>query len=100
MAGFYKYITNSAQTEVRAGAELGNFHSTYSLPPDHMHDLLEGAVAEDLLVIIKILIHKKYFSEDNYNRALKSLDLRKHDANDKPEEINVKSVKLKGKEGT
>ena len=24
VAGFYKYITNSAQTEVRAGAELGN----------------------------------------------------------------------------
>ena len=72
---------------------LASFHSTYSLPPDSMHDLCEGAIPEDLLSIIKILIHKKFFSQNQYNDALKKVYFK----NDKPEQINIKGNKLKGK---
>ena len=74
--------------------ELSSFHAVYSLPPDFMHDLLEGAVAEDLMTIIKILILKKYFHEGQYNNALKSFDYK---SGDRPEEISVKNNKIKGK---
>ena len=54
-------------------------------------------VAEDLLGVLKIFISKSYFSEADYNRALKRHTYASFEASDKPEPIDVKKRKLRGK---
>ena len=42
--------------------QLEAFHAVVGFPPDCMHDLLEGVVAQDLLGGIRILIRKGWFN--------------------------------------
>ena len=77
--------------------KLESFHATYSFPQDTLHDIAEGVVAEDLLGCLRILIKRKFFSEDNYNRALFRHQYKDYEANDRPEKIDIKKKKLKGK---
>ena len=59
--------------------------------------VVSGVVAEDLLSILKILISKNYFSEVEYNKAMKRHIYRSNESNDKPEQIDCKKSKLRGK---
>ena len=78
--------------------QLEAFHCVYSMPPDILHDLQEGVIALDYLAILKVLItKKKYFTQDEYNNSLKKHEFKKSESNDRPELINLKKKKLRGK---
>ena len=78
--------------------DLQSFHAVYSFPPDVLHDLFEGVVAQDLCGIIKILSEKGWFSLDDYNNALKKQEFKSFERDDKPQEIkSFKAKKLPGK---
>ena len=88
---------NVEDTGIRARCpfnKLTTFHSTFSFPLDVMHDVAEGIIAEDLLACIKILVSKKFFTAQDYNRVMSSI---KYGHEDKPEEISLKAKRLKGK---
>ena len=77
--------------------QLKAFHCILNMPPDYMHDGLEGVVAQDLFGVIKILVKKGIFTLEEYNSQLKSLDLHSHEAADKPQLVPLKGKKLPGK---
>ena len=77
--------------------KLEAFHAVNSFPPDCMHDLLEGVVAQDLCGGIKILCLKGWFSLEDYNNKLKKFKFTSYEANDKPQELGKKAKKLPGK---
>ena len=77
--------------------QLKSFHSTLSLPPDSMHDALEGVAAQDLCAGIKILSLKGWFSIEEYNRKLKGLGYSSYESSDVPEAVAKKARKLSGK---
>ena len=54
VAGFYKYITNSAQTEVRAGAELGKNSTEVLLRQLHYLMILKSIKKKIFSCIIKL----------------------------------------------
>ena len=58
--------------------------------------MAEGVIAEDLLGVLKILT-KKWFSEEEYNAALRKHEYKSHESSDRPELINTKKSKLRGK---
>ena len=47
--------------------------------------------------VLKILISKNYFTEQDYNRAIKRHKFSGHESSDRPELIDVTKPKLKGK---
>ena len=75
---------------------LNNFHACKSLPPDCMHDFMEGIIPADLLSAIKILVKKKFFTEAGYNDGMRRLSMG---SSDRPEPVSIKPsvTKLKGK---
>ena len=79
--------------------KLESFHCITSMPPDSMHDLMEGVLPQDLLGIIRILILKQWFSLENYNKALKTLKYSPRESANKPQEVpsSNKTKKLSGK---
>ena len=54
---------------------------------------------EDLQSILKALSNKKWFSEDQYNRALIKFSWSAHESTDRPQSVRLdsKTTKLKGK---
>ncbi|XP_035231911.1 uncharacterized protein LOC118203734, partial [Stegodyphus dumicola] len=52
--------------------ELRYFHVTEGLPPDAMHDLLEGIVPYEIALILKHLILDNYLNFDLLNERIKS----------------------------
>ena len=78
---------------------LQSFHCVNGFPPDLLHDLLEGVVAEDLLSIIRTLSSKRWFSIEAYNTALKDLGWFSYETSDKPQSVPIsrQTGKLKGK---
>lgn len=79
--------------------KLKAFHSVTSMPPDCLHDLFEGVLAQDLLGIIRILKIKGWFSYEDYNLALKRFPLSPQEASNKPQPVPLKNSvkKLSGK---
>jgi hypothetical protein len=79
--------------------KLEAFHSVLAFPPDAMHDLFEGCIAQDLYGIIKIFILKGWFNVEQYNKRLRYLGYHSHEASDKPQDVPVKlkGLKLPGK---
>ena len=55
--------------------QLQSFHCVLGFPPDCMHDLVEGVVAQDLFGVIKIFVEQRKFSLEEYNEQLRSIDL-------------------------
>ena len=78
---------------------LQSFHCVSGLPPDVLHDHLEGVVPEDLYSIIRALSSKGWFSIDSYNRKLKDLGWFSYETRDKPQSVPTvrNTKKLKGK---
>ena len=79
--------------------KLESFHCITSMPPDSMHDLMEGVIPQDLLGIIRILIQLDWFSLDDYNTALKQYRYSSQEAANKPQELPRSQTvkKLSGK---
>ena len=65
----------------------GSFHVVEGLPPDIMHDLLEGLVPYELALILKVLIGKCYFSLEDLNHCISSWPYGSLDKANKPVEI-------------
>ena len=78
--------------------KLESFHAVYSFPPDLLHDLHEGVIAQDLCGVIKILSLKGWFTIQEYNQALQRHKFKSYEMNDKPQLISSnKAMKLPGK---
>ena len=78
---------------------LNSFHCISSMPPDCLHDLFEGVLAQDLLGIIRIFEEKTWFSIKEYNKVLKMFPLSPQESSNKPQEVPSSSSvkKLQGK---
>ena len=78
---------------------LQAFHCCTGFPPDLLHDLLEGVISQDLLGVIRILSKKKWFTIEDYNNMLQSLNYRGSEASDRPQSVPLKNTtkKLIGK---
>ena len=79
--------------------KLEAFHCITSMPPDSLHDLMEGVLPQDLLGIIRILVQKNWFTLEGYNRALKTLKFSSQESSNKPQQVpsSPKVKKLSGK---
>ena len=79
--------------------KLSSFHAVDSLPPDFMHDWMEGVLPCDLLSILRVLEKEKVFSIKHYNEVLKNLSMSTSEKKDKPSAVPMaKNLKrLKGK---
>ena len=52
---------------------LQYFYTTDGLPPDVMHDLLEGAVKMEIKALLNMFVNEKsYFRVDQFNRRLQA----------------------------
>ena len=78
---------------------LQAFHCVNGLPPDILHDLMEGVIPEDLLIIIRALAQKGWLSIESYNKTLHRFKWSSYEASDKPQFVpkDGKVKKLKGK---
>ena len=78
--------------------QLEAFHAIFSFPPDVLHDIFEGVVAQDLCGVIKILSAMGWFDLDQYNQSLKRINYKSFERNDRPQELKgLKGMKLPGK---
>ena len=78
---------------------LSSFHCVNGLPPDVMHDVMEGIIPSDLLSVNRILEQKGWFSITKYNEALERFQFAAGERSDKPYPLPTKKSvrKLSGK---
>ena len=77
---------------------LQSFHAVYGFPPDLLHDVHEGVVAQDLCGCIKILSSRGFFTIEEYNHSLQNHPFKSYEMNDRPQPIiKPKAMKLSGK---
>jgi len=62
----------------------GSFHVADGLPPDIMHDLLEGVVPYETALVLKVFLSKKYLTPDELNEILSTWNYGPLDKADKP----------------
>lgn len=67
---------------------LRYFHTSTMLPPDAMHDLLEGIVPIELGLILDVLIQKRYVTLSQLNNTIKKSKYGLYDSANKPIEIS------------
>lgn len=67
--------------------DLKFFHTSTMLPPDAMHDLLEGIVPFELSLIISNLIKSKFISLPLLNRRIRNMKFGYNDKPNKPYEL-------------
>ena len=84
-----------------AFSELDYFDVTQSLPPDLMHDFLEGVVQKTLTFVIRDLHRGKHCTVQHLNEELKQFRIGENDKSSKPvrvpEKILQDGVSLPGK---
>lgn len=69
------------------------FHVTEGLPPDIMHDILEGALQYEMKEMLLVFTCEKgYFSLDVLNQRIKEFSYFYADVKDKPSEITLNST--------
>lgn len=76
--------------------EIPNFHVVTGLPPDAMHDILEGIAPYEIVLILKKLISENHFTLDYLNRRILTFPYGKLDAISKPVEQNLSKNTLTG----
>lgn len=92
-------IAHSSQCGIKLNSplnEIPGFHVTTGLPPDAMHDILEGVAPYEISLILQKFIAEDYFTLDFLNRRILSLSYGKHDAVSKPVEQTLKNNTLIG----
>lgn len=62
----------------------GTYHVVDGLPPDIMHDLLEGVVPFELALVIKCLIDQRFFTLDELNGIISDWNYGPQDKANKP----------------
>jgi len=80
--------------------ELKYFHVISGLPPDIMHDMLEGTIP---LTICELLIHclkQKYFTLASLNRIIRDFDYGYAVSSDKPSVIKIQQLKSRNLKGS
>lgn len=96
----YKQCVQTSEKGIKFDSvfnELEYYHVAQpGLPPCLGHDLFEGIVAYDMVLIIKYLIRMKWFSYEQLNYQIENFRYRGGDALDKPSPISAKSEKLSG----
>ena len=69
------------------------FHVTEGLPPDIMHDILEGALQYEMKEMLLIFTGEKgYFTLNTLNQRIKEFSYFYADMKDKPSEITLHST--------
>ncbi|KAJ8017774.1 hypothetical protein HOLleu_44589 [Holothuria leucospilota] len=71
--------------------KLQYFHVTRGLPPDPMHDLLEGAVPKVWGEVLTNFVHRKMISLDQFNLTLAQFQYKGTDKAKKPSPLTWKS---------
>lgn len=66
---------------------LDHFHVTSGLPPDAMHDLLEGVIPYTMVPLLARFIRKKYFTLKELNYKIKNFKYGTGEIKDKPSVI-------------
>jgi len=67
----------------------GNFHVVDRLPPDIMHDLLEGVVPVEMALVLHELIGKKFVTLEHVNRIISTWPYGPLDKQNKPVPIST-----------
>lgn len=70
--------------------DIPNFHVLTGLPPDAMHDVLEGMVPYELETVLNKLISKKYFTLKFLNQRILHFQYGKSDIVNKPVEQTLR----------
>ena len=68
------------------------FHVTEGLPPDCMHDLLEGTLQYEVKEMLKSLTHRRIISLDDVNSRIALFPYCSCDAVNKPSPIVLSSA--------
>ena len=74
---------------------LDYFHTSTMLPPDIMHDLLEGIVPLEIKLSVENFIQNGFFSLDDLNSKIRTWNYGPLDILDKPPILN-KQIEVKG----
>ena len=69
------------------------YHVTEGLPPDIMHDILEGALQYEVKELLKYLIDKKSLSFEVLNERIRMFPYVYPDKNNKPTPISLETLK-------
>ena len=93
--------------------QLKSFHAVLALPPDCMHDWMEGVLAQasglilrifvltfifqDLFGVIKIFVEKRWFTMEEYNTRLRQFKFSSYESADRPQDVPAKGKKMPGK---
>lgn len=80
--------------------KLKYFHAAEGIPPDPMHDLLEGIVPYELALVFRQLIIEKYFDFDTLNFRVEQFNFNRSDQADKTYKISQNFRKTKTIGGT
>ena len=72
----------------RSSFIANSFHVAIGLPPDIMHDLLEGVVPYETALILSNLIGNKFFSLGDLNHIIRTWQYGPEDRNNRPVEIS------------
>ncbi len=65
----------------------GSFHVSRGLPPDIMHDILEGVAPYEMALVLRSLIGQGYFTVEKLNKVIKRWPFGPLDRLDRPVEI-------------
>jgi len=68
------------------------FHITEGLPPDIMHDILEGGLQYEVKEMLQVFTEEKgYFTLDTLNKVIEEFKYGYTDSKDKPASISLSS---------
>ena len=76
-----------------AFGELENFEVTKCLPPDIMHDLLEGVIPAVVKVVLRVLVRGGFLTYEQVGRQMTSFKYGKNDATSKPVSISARTLR-------
>ena len=73
--------------------ELTFCHETTCLPPDAMHDILEGAIPFVIKVVLKDLIRQGVLTNEQVSIEMNSFQYGKNDSGNKPVPISARTLR-------
>ena len=80
---------------------LAYFHVTEGLPPDIMHDILEGVLQYEVKEMLLVFTRdKSYFTLDALNKMIAEFNYHFADSKNKPSQITIKADNKLNQEGT
>ncbi|XP_065674336.1 uncharacterized protein LOC136091205 isoform X1 [Hydra vulgaris] len=74
---------------------LKNFHPVLSLPPDIMHDLLEGCCPKEMKLILNYVVESKFITWKQINTLMNTFQFKGADKTNKPGPVVKKEIKGK-----